>query len=303
MNAAGPTQLLENPSVTVVLPVRDDDRVQLCVRSLLSQTYDGPVQVVVADNGSHADPADGLPDDPRVLVVSVPSGGSYTARNQAISLATGDVIAFTDADCLPASTWLATAVEALHHGADVVAGRVEVFAAPGRLHPVVAYELVHAFPQATYVRRGGGCITANVVTWRRVLESVGPFRDELRSGADIEWGQRAESSGHVVRYVHDAVVRHPARDSFGAEARKIQRVIRGRWERDVLKGKASSSPSLDPAMLRPPVGAIARARRHPGLRRPAAVGALVVGESYVRFVTAWTYLRLLPEQRRVRRDC
>jgi glycosyltransferase involved in cell wall biosynthesis len=39
--------------------------------------------------------------------------GSYAARNTGIELARGDILAFTDADCLPAADWIEHGLAAL----------------------------------------------------------------------------------------------------------------------------------------------------------------------------------------------
>lgn len=293
MTASGQKTL---PSVAVVVPVKDDRRLRTCVEALLRQTYPRLERVVVADNGSTHDVRDDLPDDPRVQVISVPDGGSYTARNAAVALLDSDVVAFTDSDCIPSPSWVEKGVGALLAGTDVAAGRIDVFNPVDRLHPVAAYELVHAFPQERYVGRRGACVTANVITTREVVRAVGPFRDRLRSGADVEWGQRAHAMGMSVRYVDSARVSHPARASYRALRNKVERVIRGRWERDLLEGTAATSPRFRVDMLKPPLGAARRARQDPRLHGAGDALRLFIGESYARLVAARAYWRLRREQ-------
>lgn len=291
------------PKVSVVVPVRDDPRLSACLEALGRQTYPAElVEVVVADNGD--DPAvravvEGFPG---VRYVAEPAGGSYTARNAAVLVSTGEVLAFTDADCLPEPGWLEHAVQALTAGADIVAGRVVVYARDAaRPHPVEAYELVHAFPQETYVSRSGASVTANMCTTRAAFEAAGPFRSELRSGADIEWAQRANRLGLRTVYCADAVVHHPARDSYAALRTKLRRVIAGRHERDVLDGRDAPAPWPAPRSLVPPVGAVRRARRSPQLVSTRARAAFLVGEVYHRYVAAWVAAELAAQDRLTRR--
>lgn len=285
--------------VSVVVPVRDDPRLAACLEALRHQTYPPElVEVVVADNGSSPPVTETVDPSTYTRCVVAPDGGSYAARNAAVALSTGEVLAFTDADCLPAPTWLTEIVSALHSGADVVAGHVEVYARDDRRpHPVEAYELVHAFPQETYVRRGGGSVTANLATLRTTFDAVGPFRHELYSGADIEWGQRAGTLGMSTVYCRKAVVRHPARDSFGALNAKLRRVIMGRHERNVLDGAPEAAPWPPLRSLVPPVGALRRAR-DPRLVTQRARAGFVIGEFYHRYAAAWHHLRLAIRTRR-----
>lgn len=294
------------PTVTVIVPVRDDPRLRDCLAALQRQHYPaGLIDIVVADNGSRTDIAAALePSGPvPTRLVREPRGGSYTARNAALRVATGAVLAFTDADCRPDPGWLSAAVAALTPGTGIVAGRVSVYARDARRpHPVEAYELLHAFPQRTYVSRGGACVTANLVTTREVVDTAGPFLDDLMSGADIEWSQRVNHLGFRTRYVPEAVVAHPARSSYGQVRAKLVRVMSGRAERDRLEGRAAP-PHRPPARAWiPPLGAFRRALRSRELPTARAKAALIVGEFHHRYVSAWIASRMAAENRRTARS-
>lgn len=287
------------PHVSVIIPVRDDPRLVRCLEAVADQTYPADlVEVLVADNGSTTPVEELCAAWPRVEVVQQPSGGSYAARNAAVLASSGAVLAFTDADCLPAATWLEEAVAAIEGGAEIVAGHITVHARDAEApHPVEAYELVHAFPQEVYVGRGGACVTANLTTTRAVFDATGPFRSDLRSGADIEWSQRAVTRGARTVYCRAAVVRHPARDSYRALNAKLRRVVEGRHERDVGDGGPGVAPWPTLRSVVPPVGALRRSR-DPALVSPRARSAFVVGEVYHRYAAAWYVLALAVRTRR-----
>lgn len=221
----------ERPRVSVVVPVRDGGAdLQRCVAALLGQDYPADrLQVVVADNGSAEPPGPLLPDDPRLVLVSEPEPGSYRARNAALAVATGEVLAFTDADCRPRPDWLSAAVAALQRdpAADLVGGAVQLVFEQGR--PVSGaewYEHLHGFPQQEYLARGFS-VTANLVTRRDVLDRVGPFDPTLASGGDAEWCRRVRDSGGLLRYAPDAVVLHPARATRAELLTKARRTTTG----------------------------------------------------------------------------
>lgn len=283
----------DRPRVSVIIPVRDDPRLAACLDAVLQQTYRADlVEVVVADNGSSTPVAESFAHLSGIRWASEPAGGSYAARNAAVRVSTGTVLAFTDADCLPEPSWLEESVAALAAGADIVAGHVEVYARDSRRpHPVEAYELVHAFPQEVYAGCRGASVTANMVTTRAAFDTAGPFRAELYSGADIEWSQRANALGMRTVYCRTAAVRHPARDSYGALTRKLRRVITGRHERDVLDGGPRAAAWPTARSLVPPLGALRRARA-PELQTPRARIAFVVGEFFHRYAAAWQNISL-----------
>src|SRR5690606_16589320 len=92
------------PTVTVVVPVYNDvQRLRTCVAALLAQDYPAErVEVLVVDNASDVDVSVALPaGETRVRLLHESRRGSYAARNRALTEATGEVLAFTDADCLP----------------------------------------------------------------------------------------------------------------------------------------------------------------------------------------------------------
>ncbi|PRY12940.1 glycosyltransferase [Kineococcus rhizosphaerae] len=270
------------PFVDVVVPVKDDPRLVGCVQALLTQDHPADrFRVIVADNGSAAPRLDLADLDPRVSVVVETRPGSYAARNTAVRQARGDVLAFTDSDTLPDPSWLSSAVRALGSGADIVAGRVRVYPRdPARPHPVEAFEVVNAFRQDRTVPRGFA-VTANVVVRREVFDAVGPFADALPSGGDAEWCGRAIAAGYRLTYVEDAVVAHPARESYAEAWRKLCRVQLGRQLR--VRGGEDPPGALTLKAFAPPLGSLARAVRARELYGARARAAYVVGAFYMRY--------------------
>jgi glycosyltransferase involved in cell wall biosynthesis len=223
------------PHVSVIVPVLNDPRgIAVCSRALLAQTYPPhQYEVVVVDNGST--------DDTRAAVERLcPEGGgrlrlvieterrsSYAARNRALGAVRGEIVAFTDADCTPTSTWLEHGVRALEaQGGGSVAGRVD-FTYRGERPNVYEYwdSAVH-MNQADLIRRFHFGATANLFTYARMFQLYGPFRADLASGGDREFGHRLYLAGEPLAYAADAVVRHPARADLGTIFEKSLRVAR-----------------------------------------------------------------------------
>jgi glycosyltransferase involved in cell wall biosynthesis len=223
-----------DPQVTVVIPVLDDlEGLRRCLDALRGQDFSGDWEIVVADNGSTQDPRSVVAACARARLVLETRPGSYAARNAAVRASSAPVLAFTDADCMPAGDWLRRGLEALTAvpEAAAVAGAVEVFPrGDGRASAAELYELLHSFPQERYVRDLGFGVTANLFVRRRAMERIGAFDASLRSGGDAEWGQRATAAGLPVRYSGLAVVRHPARRSVREVLSKTRRVVQGREE-------------------------------------------------------------------------
>jgi glycosyltransferase involved in cell wall biosynthesis len=220
------------PFVTVIIPVFNDlDRLSACLARLESQTYPPDrFEVIVVDNGSTQDPTSRVSAFGHARCFREDRPSSYAARNRGIREARGDVFAFTDADCLPDSNWIAMGVNALLESPDcgLIAGRIDVFCTPGaRPSAVELYDSVRGLNQKHYVGEKGFGATANVFTWRKVVDAVGPFDTELKSCGDMEWGQRVRQKGYKVIYCDLAAVAHPARKTLGQLSGKMRRVAGG----------------------------------------------------------------------------
>jgi GT2 family glycosyltransferase len=168
--------------------------------------------------------------------------GSYAARNAGIAAARGEILLFTDSDCVADPGWVCEALSFLetHPEAPRIGGRIDIAPSP---RPTVAdvYEAAFAFPQEKYVA-AGWAPTANMGTWRRVLDAVGPFDDAHYSGGDKEWGLRAEAAGFPIGYAGRAAVTHPPR-SAGEILRKRRRIAGAMLGREIAtKGRLRVVP-------------------------------------------------------------
>jgi glycosyltransferase involved in cell wall biosynthesis len=123
------------PSVSVVIPVRDDvDHLRRCLAAVAEQTR-LPDEVVVVDNGSSDDSA-AVARSAGAVVCDEPERGIARASARGYDTASGDVIVRLDADSIPPRHWVATAL-ALLEDPEVVA-----VTGPGR--PVDAGRVVRA---------------------------------------------------------------------------------------------------------------------------------------------------------------
>ena len=284
--------------MSVIVPVwNDSGRLQGCLRALEEQTYPGHLyEVIVVDNDSTKTIGHVVAPYARARVVREGRSGSYAARNTGVKHARGEIIAFTDSDCIPAPDWLERGVAHLTRldGRAVVAGRIEIFPrSPQQPNAVEQYEMLIALAQREFVSNYNFGATANLFTFREVFEQAGPFLAEVKSGGDLEWGRRIVCSGYRLEYADNARVFHPARASLSQLYSKIVRVTGGLHDLKRLKGRTylefERSLLLD---LLPPVKAIARTLREPRLRRKRDRIKVCAVLLFVRYVQAFEKLRL-----------
>ncbi|MEQ8316641.1 MAG: glycosyltransferase [Phycisphaerales bacterium] len=253
----------DTPAITVIIPSKNDhERLAGCLAALRAQSLDASqFEIIVADNGS--DPSlESLAEEHGARYVLEPEGGSYAARNAALRLARGEIIAFTDSDCIPAEDWLELGLAALASRdgrvdlPDLIAGRMEVFARDADA-PTAAeiYEMLFAFPQQAYVHGDSFGVTANLFVRSKVFEAVGGFEDGLHSGGDREFGRRAVRAGFNLNYDSACVVWHPARHSIEQLYKKLDRVIGGLTDSELTGTRgARLAEQRAKHALRPPIG-------------------------------------------------
>ena len=212
--------------VSVIVPVRDAiDDLPALTHALARQTVNGGrTEILFVDNGSVDGSAQwlqaNLPPHARLLF-SARRHNAYAARNAGVEQARGQVLAFTDADCRPEDDWIERGLRALQDRLRV-AGRIVVQGCSDR-SLVEDLDTSRFLRQERFVREAFGA-TANLFVRRHVFDRVGLFDERLHSGADHEFGVRAQAAGLAIGYADDAVVRHRARRRFGALLRKAHRV-------------------------------------------------------------------------------
>ena len=98
--------------VSVVIPTYNRaSQLNACLSSLFKQDYAHEYEVVVVDDNS-VDETDKVlkkfsREHPNLKVIRNPKNmGSYYSRNLAVSIAKGNIVAFTDSDCIVPSDWL-----------------------------------------------------------------------------------------------------------------------------------------------------------------------------------------------------
>ncbi|MCL6644510.1 MAG: glycosyltransferase [Dehalococcoidia bacterium] len=186
--------------VSVVIPVKDDWRIAACVASIRRGRPDWlDVQVIVVDNGSGDEFRRGLAGDvPGYdVLLCEPEAGVYRARNRGVQASDGEVIFFTDSDCLVRPGWFETGLALIDEGYDLVQG----------FSGSVATDRVARLLQARYgkryrkLRRGDPLEvdTRNLAVRRTVFEHLS-FNERFRRVGDTEFGLRAELLGYRVGY-------------------------------------------------------------------------------------------------------
>lgn len=219
------------PFVSVIVPVfNDQSGIDRCVTALTAQSYPQErYEIIVVDNNS--DPAIRLKDEPgfHMQLLWCGTAGSYAARNEGVEYSRGEILAFTDADCVPIREWIQNGVAALSEGdRDVLIGGAVVLSEPESGSAAELYQYVSGFPQRANVNDRNFAATANLFSLRAHFDRVGLFNTQLLSGGDLEWCLRARAQGIKVLFNQQAIVVTSPRINLSAAIRQARRVAGGR---------------------------------------------------------------------------
>ena len=94
--------------VSVIVPVYNaKETLGECLSAIGNQVLNGiPLEVIVVDDGSSDGTAAVATRFTGVILVRQPNRGPAAARNAGARKASGDILLFTDADCVPAGNWI-----------------------------------------------------------------------------------------------------------------------------------------------------------------------------------------------------
>ena len=215
--------------VSIIIPVFNDQAgIENCLRNIPLEFF-SQVEVIVVDNGSSPPISLSAFADERIRCVVCEKPGSYSARNAGVSVSTGDVLVFIDADCWPDRAWLANGLTALILGDEkkIIGGEV-IFVMPEKKSAVALYQVITGFDQENNINKKGFSVTANLFCTREQFSFVGPFSEELFSGGDREWCWRAIKKGYLLEYVKEAFVYTNPRVNLASAIRQARRVAAGR---------------------------------------------------------------------------
>ncbi len=196
------------PSVSVIVPVRNEVRsIGPLLESLAAQTR-VPDEVVVCDGGS----TDGTLDivaryageGMRITVLREKPAYPGRGRNLAIQAAQGEIIALTDAGIRLDAHWLECLLAPFENSCppDVVFGRFEPVT-ESFLQRCIALAFVPPSDPRTGLRTPS---VASMAMRRGVWTRVGGFREDLRSAEDLLFIRGISKARFSVGYAPDAIV-------------------------------------------------------------------------------------------------
>jgi GT2 family glycosyltransferase len=200
-------------SISVIIPVRNQaDKIEECLAAVLAQTIK-PYEVIVVDGHSSDKTVEKAKQFPvRILYED------YHTRAGACQIgvvnASGEYVAFTDADCIPKTDWLKNLVKEFNEGVAGVGGGIRQMGKGlwiESINFVISTFMGSAnsvqgrfFKDKRFLQSISGC---NSMYRREDVMRTGGFNVRLKGAEDAELNRRLSKSGKLL-YTPNAIVLH-----------------------------------------------------------------------------------------------
>ncbi len=212
------------PSVTVVVPVRNGEQtIEPLLESLQKLDYNNDkVEVIIVDGNSTDMTQDIVKKYPVKLVVEKRKGLNV-ARNTGIKKGNGEIVAFTDSDCIVPSNWVTKIVENFKNPQVSCVGGSAKALNSDFVSQYADNSIVRLMPFFTkreeldkvkpFFRHPAGC---NMAYRKKVAEEIGYFDENIQYGFDeVEFADRVCKAGYKMVLDPKVLVWHKHRSTLG----------------------------------------------------------------------------------------
>lgn len=272
--------------ISVVIPTYDrPTQLAVCLGGLARSRFPPErFEVVVVDDGSPAplDPVvEPLRSSLRLTLVRQPNRGPAAARNAGAAAARGELLAFTDDDCVPDPDWLeALARHAAQRPGHLIGGRTinmlprNAFSAASQ--HLVSFLYDYGLASATSRPWTGFFASNNIALPTAAFQAIGGFDETfpLAAGEDRDFCARWNESGAPSHFAPDARIRHYHRLTLSRFWRQHWNYGRGAFHFHRARAERGGQP-LRPEPPRFYLGMMRYPLRHEPLARGVIHSALL----------------------------
>lgn len=200
--------------ISVIVPFYNEEKhLPRCIQSLTSQTLPKSYyELIFIDNKSTDNSKTIVKNHPQIKLLYEHKPNAYLARNKAIQIATGNILAFTDADCAPTPNWLESIYTHISSHPFSIVTSDRHFNTPHSSN-LKLLEIFENFKTKTTIthssRQLHSAPTNNLAAHKRVFVEFGLFADLPLSG-DIEFVQRVlqRSPIYSLHYLPNCSITH-----------------------------------------------------------------------------------------------
>ena len=204
---------LQKHFVSVIVPVKDmAETLQACIQALRDQrgvSYGEDYEVIVVDDGS-TDRSAEVARSAGVRVYSQKQAGAAAARNMGAKLAQGDLLAFTDADCVPNPNWIARIGQAFENPEVVGVRGIYTSSQKEVMARFVQQEYTHKYARMGHFEKIDFIDTYSAAYRKDIFLENGGFDERFprSSVEDQEFSFRLATKGYRLEFHPELVVSH-----------------------------------------------------------------------------------------------
>lgn len=154
-----------------------------------------------------------------------PKQGPSAARNAGVRSAKGEIVAFTDSDCIPDEHWLQDISQAFDKPfIGAVAGNIKGASSTNSVETFHTLFTLRGEPQEkiyqSFSLNAGGFATASFAVRRDLFLQLGGFDESRSFGEDHDLCARIYKSGHSIKYIPIGIVYHVHRSDVISTCRQ-----------------------------------------------------------------------------------
>ena len=202
---------MDKPLVSVVVPAYNAKRtIGLTLQALIQQTYKGPTEIFVVDDGSRDHTAEYILEFSDVIYIRQSNQGPAVARNRGFRASKGEFVFFTDSDCIPELSWIEKCLAGFTSPEiGVVCGSYGIANPEHILARCIHQEILyrHQYLMPDFPKAFG---SYNFCVRRNLFEAVGGFNEGYRnpSGEDNDLSYKILRTGSKIYFSRDCYVEH-----------------------------------------------------------------------------------------------
>lgn len=196
--------------ISIVIPVYNSaDTIKNCLDACLNQDYPkDKLEVIAVDDGSIDKTPEVIREYP-VRYFREENSGPAKARNTGWKNAKGDIVCFTDADCVPDKNWVSKLVSA--YDSDIIAGVGGCYGISNPKNLLACCIHQEIVDRHKHMPRFVNYLGSFNISYRKsVLEEVGGFDESYKeaSGEDNDLAYRVIKKNYKLVFEKDAKVNH-----------------------------------------------------------------------------------------------
>ncbi len=203
------------PFFSIIVPTFNrPEALTACVQAIRQLDYPGDrFEVIIVDDGSPIPVKTSgyaRPGEVMITVLRQVNAGPASARNTGAQHAKGEILAFTDDDCIPTPQWLKEMAQSFNDAPTGLVGGWTINGLVNNLYSIASQMIVEVAYAYFLIRNSDLRFFSsnNMAISAKLFHESGGFNSSFRTSEDREFCARWIRQGHTLVYTPKAIVHH-----------------------------------------------------------------------------------------------